>query len=135
MKVSVQMMNKAKKGSKALITTGTLDFLKSNVYNVTDITRKNKLTEILDRFSSEVTDEVYIIQNAKNKNAKGAFLDLEFFQELLSYKEAMDEGLDYVMEQEALARKDLSVNSSLSDVFEVDDIDFDSLMQEIGEDK
>lgn len=85
--------------------------------------------------SSEVTDEVYIIQNTKNKNAKGAFLDLEFFQELLSYKEAMDEGLDYVMEQEVIARKDHPANLSLSEVFEEDDIDFDSLTKELGEDK
>lgn len=134
MKVSVQNMSRSKVTGKTTINSNTLHFLKSNVYNVTDITRKNKLTEILDRFSTEVTDEVYIIQNAKNKNAKGVFLDLEFFQELLAYKEAMDESFDYVIEQEALVRKDQEATLSLSDVFEDDDIDFELLLKEIGAD-
>jgi len=118
---------------KPSVSSNTLDFLKSNVYNVTDITRKKKLTEILDKFSSEVTDEVFIIQNAKNKNAKGAFLDLEFFEELLTYKESMEEALDHVIVEEAISRKNKEATLSLSDVFDEDDIDFDLLMSEIGE--
>ncbi|MFS0644229.1 hypothetical protein [Siminovitchia sp. 179-K 8D1 HS] len=118
---------------KSSVSLSTLDFLKSNVYNITDITRKNKLTEILDKFSKETTDEVFIIQNSKNKDAKGVFLDLEFFQELLMYKEVLDQALDNAVIKEASLRKDEKATLSLTDVFEDDDIDFDQLLKEIGE--
>ena len=129
MKVSASTLDKSKK----TVSSDTLNFLKNNVYNITDVTRHNKLTEILDRFSEEVTDEVFIIQNAKNKNAKGAFLDLDYFEELLANKEALDNALDELIEEAAIQRLNSKATLSLHDVFDEDDIDFDQLMKEIGD--
>lgn len=129
LKVGVPVMESKKIGKS--IDAHMLDFLSNNVFSVTDITRRNKLTEILDEFSKKHSDEVYIIQNAKKKNAQGAFLDLDFFKELLVYKEAIDDALDQVILEEALLRKNEKVTLSLSDVFEEDDIDVNSLIKEL----
>ncbi len=118
---------------RSFVTSSTLDFLQNNVYNITDLTRSNKLTEILEKFSSEMTEEVFIVQNAKNKDAKGVFLDLEFFQELLKYKEVFDQSLDTVLLEEADARKNEEATLSLTDIFDDDEIDFDQLLKEIGD--
>ncbi|WP_438313171.1 hypothetical protein [Sporosarcina sp. FA9] len=117
--------------SKKTVSSDTLDFLKNNVYNITDVTRHNKLTEMLDRFSINETEEVFIIQNAKNKNAKGVFLDLKYFEELLATKEALDNALDEIIEDIAVQRMNSEANLSLKDVFAEDDIDFEQLMKEI----
>lgn len=127
MKVSATTMDNSKKA----VNSNTLNFLKNNVYNITDVTRHNKLTEMLDCFSREVTDEVFIIQNAKNKDAKGVFLDLDYFEELLASKEALDGALDHLIEKTAIQRLDSEATLSLTDVFDNDDIDFDQLMKEI----
>lgn len=50
-----------------IANTNTLNFLKTNVLSVTDLSRTKKLSEILDRFSNGVSDEVFVIQNAKRK--------------------------------------------------------------------
>lgn len=121
------------KDSKTSVSLDTLDFLKRNVFNITDITRKNKLTEILDKFATEITEEVFVIQNAKNKDAKGVLVDLEFFQELLSYKEMLDQAYDKIIMEEAALRKDQKATLSLTDVFDDEDIDFDLLRKEIGD--
>jgi hypothetical protein len=126
-KVSASTMDKSKKA----VSSDTLSFLKNNVYNITDVTRHNKLTEMLELFSQEMTDEVFIIQNAKNKDAKGAFLDLDYFEDLLATKEALDNALDELVEETALQRKNSEATLSLHDVFTEDDIDFDQLMKEI----
>lgn len=110
-----------------------MDFLKSNVYNVTEVTRQKKLTEMLEKFSHGITEEIFIIQNAKNKEARAAFVDLNYFNQLLIYKEAIEEAMDLLIEEEAEVRKDELATVSLSEAFEVDDIDFDLLMKEIGE--
>ena len=101
------------------------------MYNITDVTRHNKLTEMLDRFSAKETEEVFIIQNAKNKNAKGVFLDFEYFEELLATKEALDNALDEIIEDIAIKRMNSEAKLSLKDVFTEDDIDFEQLMKEI----
>lgn len=75
----------------------------------------------------ERNDEVFIIQNAKNKDAKGVFVDLEYFEELIASKEA----LDHFIEKTAMQRLNSEATLSLTDVFDNDDIDFEQLMKEI----
>lgn len=115
------------------ITVDTLNFVEKNILNVTDLTRTNKLAEILENFANDKTEEVYIIQNAKNKHAKGVFVDLEFFQELLRYKEMLEDSLDAVLLEEASKRINSEATLSLSDVFTEDEIDFDQLAKELGD--
>lgn len=120
--------------NKQKLTLDALDFIRHNIYNVSDITRKNKLTEILKKFS-QPTDEVFIIENAKNKGAKGALIDLNFFEELLRYKESVDQAADQLIEKEAIKRiesgeadKTIPLDKALSD----DDIDWDLFNKEIN---
>lgn len=127
MKVSATTMDNSKKA----VSSDTLNFLKNNVYNITDVTRHNKLTEMLDCFSKEKTDEVFIIQNAKNKDAKGVFVDLDYFEELLASREAIDHALDHLIEKTTMQRLNSKATLSLTDVFDNGDIDFDQLMKEI----
>jgi len=129
MKVSVPILDKKKKQ----ITSDTLNFLKSNVYNVTEVTRQKKLTEMLDHFSHGQSEEVFIIQNAKNKEARAAFVDLDYFNQLLTYKEAIEEAMDDLIEEEATLRRNEHATLSLSEAFDEDDIDFAALLKEIGE--
>ena len=79
------------------VNTDTLGFLRKNVYSVTEITRQKKLSEILDLYSDKVTDEVFVIQNGKKKNAQAVIVDLEYFEELLSIKEEVDLAFDHVL--------------------------------------
>jgi hypothetical protein len=115
------------------LNTNTLDFLKKNVLGVTDVTRSNKLSDILDRFSKGPTDEVFVIQNAKKKNAQAAVVSLEYFEQLLTIKEALDEALDKVALEEAQNRAEKSANFALHDVFDEEDIDLNQLMKQLEE--
>lgn len=114
------------------VTTEMLKFLQNNVYNVSDLTRKNKLTEILQKFVHP-TEEVFIVENAKNKNAKAAMIDLKYFEDLLRYKEAVDRAIDQMVDKEAIDR--LSEGNKeklqLTDVLSDEDIDFDALNDEV----
>ena len=76
-KVSVSAVKKP-------ITSTTLNFVRENVLSITDLTRTNKLSEILNRYAGEETEEVFIIQNNKNRDAIGVLVDLEHYQRLLS---------------------------------------------------
>ena len=75
-----------------------IHFLKHNVLNISEITRQNKLTEILNKFAGEKTEEVFIVQNSKNKEAQAAVVDVEYLMELIEYKNkfilAQDEEAD-----------------------------------------
>ncbi|MBP3038002.1 hypothetical protein J9303_00575 [Bacillaceae bacterium Marseille-Q3522] len=117
---------------KPSISVDTINFLMKNVYNVSDLTRKNKLTEILQRFVKP-TEEVFIVQNAKNKDAQAALINLKYFEELLRIKEMMDQAIDQVAEKEAADRlkKGKKEKFTLSDVLDDDDIDFDQLNLEL----
>ncbi|MCO7177177.1 hypothetical protein ACFP7A_14140 [Sporolactobacillus kofuensis] len=115
---------------KPSVTTDTLNFLRHNVYNVSDLTRKNKLTEILQKFV-QPTDEVFVIENAKNKEAKAAMIDLKYFEDLLRYKEAVDQAADQIIEEEAIKRlNDGTPKLKFTDAFSNDDFDFDEVIKE-----
>lgn len=63
-----------------MINTNMLDFLRKNVYSVTEITCQKKLSEILDLYSDKVTDEVFVIQNGKKKMHKQLSLILNILK-------------------------------------------------------
>jgi hypothetical protein len=116
------------------LNTNTLDFLKQNVLTVTDLTRSNKLSEILDRFSTGVSEEVFVIQNGKKKNAQAVMLDMDYFEQLLQFKEIIEASLDQVAMEEAYGRIGKPVNQSLSDVFDEEDINVNELIKLLEED-
>jgi len=93
-----------------------LKFVKDNVLNISDLTRTSKLAQILELYADKTSDELFIVQNTRNKNGRAVIANLEFFEELLSYKEAVDEAIDQTMYQIALERKDESADISLAQV-------------------
>ncbi len=93
-----------------------LKFVKDHVLNISDLTRTSKLAEILELYADKTSDELFIVQNTRNKNGRAVIANLEFFEELLSYKEAVDEAIDQTMYQIALERKDEPADISLAQV-------------------
>ncbi|WP_050182239.1 hypothetical protein [Domibacillus robiginosus] len=84
-------------GPKNVVDSSILDHLGREVTNVTDQAR---LVEILDYFSDGTSEEAFLIQNENNLNHKGVIVSAEYFAELLSYKEAIKEVFDYLVEEE-----------------------------------
>lgn len=93
-----------------------LKFVKDNVLNISDLTRTSKLAQILELYADKTSDELFVVQNTRNKNGRAVIANLEFFEELLSYKEAVDEAIDQTMYQIALERKDEPADISLAQV-------------------
>ncbi|AUW94693.1 hypothetical protein BXT84_12665 [Sulfobacillus thermotolerans] len=93
-----------------------LKFVKDHVLNISDLTRTSKLAEILEMYANEPSDEVFIVQNTRNKHGRAVIANLEFFEELLMYKEAIDTVIDQMMDQIALERKEEPVPIPLAQV-------------------
>lgn len=114
------------------VTSAMLDFLKTNVLNISEVTRTNKLTEILDMFSARKSEQVFVVQNSKKKGAQGVFVDMEYFQELLLYKQAVEDARDAIVYQTALERKDDTAEISLSSIVAENDLNIEEIMQLVG---
>ncbi|RIV29253.1 hypothetical protein D2Q93_01415 [Alicyclobacillaceae bacterium I2511] len=106
-----------------------LKFVKNHVLNISDLTRTSKLAEILELYADKTSDELFVVQNTRNKNGRAVIADLEFFEELLSYKEAIDEAMDQIMFQVALERKDEQAGIPLAHVISELDIDVNRIAQ------
>lgn len=116
------------------VTTDTLNFVQNHVLNVTDLVRTKKLSEILDQYADTKSTEVFIVQNDKKRNAKGVILDLEYFTELLHYKEAVEEAIDDYMIQVATERKGDLANLTLDEILAESSItkeELDAAMNEV----
>ncbi|OFW74938.1 MAG: hypothetical protein A2201_02905 [Alicyclobacillus sp. RIFOXYA1_FULL_53_8] len=116
------------------VTTDTLNFVQNHVLNVTDLVRTKKLSEILDQYADTKSTEVFIVQNDKKRNAKGVILDLEYFTELLHYKEAVEEAIDDYMIQVVTERKDDLANLTLDEILAESSItkeELDAAMNEV----
>lgn len=109
-------------------TLSHLEFLKENVYGITDLTRTNKLSEILNRFSGKETSEIFVVQNAKNKNASAVISDLEYFEHLLDIKGFFEEIVDSYMNQIALERQNDIADIPLNKALEEESFDFEEIM-------
>jgi len=111
------------------ISSTILSFLKERVLSITEITRTKKLTEILDSYADkEVSDEVYIIQNTRNKNAQAVISDLDYFQQLLMIKEAVDAATDEIMYNIAIQRKDDIADISFASVVQGHNLNLDRIV-------
>ena len=106
-----------------------LKFVKDNVLNISDLTRTSKLSEILELYADKTSDELFVVQNTRNKNGRAVIADLEFFEELLSYKEAVDNAMDQIMYQIALERKDEQAEIPLAQVISELDLDVNRIAQ------
>lgn len=120
-------------GPKAPVTSDVLQFVQNHVLSVTDLVRTKKLSEILDSYADTTSDEIFVVQNGKNKNAKAVLSDLEYFQKLLKYQEIVEQAIDLHMLEVTLQRKNDVAELSLSDVLEHEDIHWDEVVACMGE--
>jgi hypothetical protein len=120
------------------VTSDMLQFVRERVLSVTDLTRTPKLTEILDSYANRLSTEVFVVQNTRNKNAQAVIADLEYFQELLFYKEAVEQSIDNYMYRVALDRENDSCEVPLEQVIEglnFTNRDLEDIVGMVGEDE
>lgn len=115
------------------ISTDTIDFLKKNVLSVTELTRTNKLSEILNSYAVKESSEVYIVQNNKNKNAKAVIVNLEQYERLLKIDEIIEQAIDESVFNMALERKDDKADIPLTEAIDDEDFDLDYVMKNLDE--
>ncbi|ECO1678063.1 hypothetical protein [Peribacillus frigoritolerans] len=127
--MGVELMDNPKKK----VTRSTLNFLKDNVLGVTDLTRTNKLSEILNSFAGAESQEVFIIQNHKNKDATGVLIDLEHMDRLLAIEEMYEKMVDDYMYQVALERKDEVADIPFESIITGEDLDVDEILNLVDE--
>lgn len=120
--MGVNLMDKKKR-----VESNTFSFIKENILTITDLTRTNKLSEILNQYAGKETSEVYVIQNVKNRDAVGVLVDMEHYQRLLRLQEIIEETTDAYMYQVALERKQDKAVIPLSEVVNNDDFDLNEL--------
>ena len=119
------------------IRSDVLRFVKENILSVSDLTRTKRLGDILKSYSGEVTDTIYVIQNSHQKDGQAVIADLEYFRELLVYKEMVDQAIDHIMYAVALERKDDVTDIPLATVIEQFGLDVDRILalSEIAEEE
>lgn len=86
------LMDRDEKNVQSMVQT--LNFLRKNVLNVSDVARTKKLTEILNSFAGTKSEEIFVVQNSKSKDAQGALIDIDYLLELLRYKAMFDDTLE-----------------------------------------
>lgn len=112
------------------VDADTLEFLQKNVLNITDLTRTNKLSEVLNKFAEKETDEIFVVQNHKNKAASAALVDLKHYKKLLKLEEIFEQSIDEYMDHLALERKKDVADIPLRKVLEDDEkMDFEDILQ------
>ncbi|MFX4303714.1 hypothetical protein ACOJUR_15840 [Alicyclobacillus tolerans] len=121
-------MKREHKSTRSPVTSEVLQFVQDHVLSVTDLVRTKKLSEILDTYAEGTSDEVFVVQNGKNKNAKAVLADLEYFQRLLKYQEIVEHAIDLHMLEVTLQRKSDVADLSLSDVLEDEDITWEAVV-------
>lgn len=114
---------------KRAATSDMLAFVGENLLSVTDLTRTKKLSEILDNYSSSPSSEIYVVQNNKNKHSQAVVADLEYFKQLLEYKEAVDEAMDTYMYQVAKERQDDVADISFPQILEDENFELNEILK------
>ncbi len=107
----------------------TIQFVKESVLSVSDLTRTKKLTEILNSYAESHSRDIYIVQNSKNKQARAAIADLDYLQELLRYKEAVDSAAEEIMYEVALERKADKTDLGLEQVIREFNLDEERILK------
>lgn len=126
--MGAKLMDKKKR-----VESNTFSFIKDNVLTITDLTRSNKLSEILNHYAGKETSEVYVIQNSKNRDAVGVLVDMEHYQRLLRLQEIIEETTDAYLYRIALERKKDTAYIPLSEVVGDDDFDLNELIDSLDE--
>ena len=109
--------------------TDSLRFLRERVLTVTDIMRTKKLTEILDEYSKGESEDVFVVENTRNKKAKAVLLDFEYFERLLTYEEAIENTMDELMYKKTLERKDQPATIDVADVIDQLQLDVEEIIR------
>ncbi len=109
--------------------TDSLRFLRERVLTVTDIMRTKKLTEILDEYSKGESEDVFVVENTRNKKAKAILLDFEYFERLLTYEEAIENTMDEMMYKKTLERKDQPATIDVADVIDQLQLDVEEIIR------
>lgn len=117
------MMDKAKPIGHSV----DLDFIKNNVFGITDIKRGNRLNEILETYEHGA-NEFYVVQSTQQKG-KAVIANLDLFTELLRAKEQLDALYDAHMHEIMLARKNDVATIPLKEALADEDFDFDEIME------
>lgn len=68
------------------LNRSTLSFYKGNIVTLQELTRTNKLTEILGNVKKE---QMYVIKDMKKGQFKGAIVDIDYLDRLLEIEEEM----------------------------------------------
>lgn len=118
----VAMMDKAKPFGHSV----DLDFVKNNVFGITDIKRGNRLNEILETYEHGAK-EFYVVQSTQQKG-KAVIANLDLFAELLHAKEQLDALYEAQMHEVMLARKNDVATIPLKEALADEDFDFDEIM-------
>jgi len=103
-----------------------LDFIKNNVFGITDIKRGNRLNEILETYEHGAND-FYVVQSTQQKG-KAVIANLDFFTELLRAKELLDAIHDEHLQKVMLIRKDDEAKIPLKEALGDEDLDFNEII-------
>ncbi|MFC4779318.1 hypothetical protein ACFO9Q_21195 [Paenibacillus sp. GCM10023252] len=118
-------------GQSIEITSSMIKFFQNNVLSVTDLTRSNKLSEILESFSNRKSEDIYLVQNTRNRSAMGAIIDVELLEELLAIRESIAGAVDEAVERSAADRvESFQAKYPISNVLfdmGIEDIDVDEI--------
>lgn len=82
----------------------------------------------MDSYADTISDEIFVVQNGTNKNAKAVLSDLEYFQKLLKYQEIVEQAIDLHTLEVTLQRKNDVGDLSISDVLEDEDITWEEVI-------
>ncbi|WP_151733790.1 hypothetical protein [Paenibacillus tengchongensis] len=115
------------------ITSSMIEFYKHNVLSITEITRTNKLSEILDSYANKKSGDIYLVQNSRNKDALGAIIDVDLLQELLELRDTISNAADQLVEEMAISRLHaFNPNVTLAQAIHqagIEDIDVDEIIK------
>ena len=114
----------------------TLNFLRKNVLNVSDVARTKKLTEILNSFSGTKSEEIFVVQNSKSQDAQGALIDIDYLLELLQYKvlfeETLEETANEMLIQTVQERQSAVATKTLGEVADQFNISWEEITEAKG---
>jgi len=116
-------------GIKKTASADALEFVKENVLSISDLTRTKKLSHILDSYAGNTNDQIFIVQNSKNRKAQAVLSDLDYFLDLLNCREAIEEAVDQLSYELALERKDDQATIPLDQVIRDHSLDVDHIME------
>ena len=117
--------------SRSDFTSIDLDFVKNNVFGITDIKRGNRLNEILEKYEQGEKD-FFVVQSTQQKG-KAVIVNIDVFAELLRAKEQLDAFYDAHMDEVMLARKDDQARITLKEALKDEDLDFDEILSMANE--